>query len=191
MKKATDIHRKAMDLVDRARAEKARGESRHAEESLRDAFENEREAALLVVKEEGSEPTRSVLCRSAASLALQVDEIREAERLISLGLAGNPPEDIAEELLELRKELNGQRRTSFVAESKRIQLDLTDGSVASSGEQLRKPRKTKKNFPIPITIKELYEGKLTMEPSMKALRDRGRQKILVFFGCLRTNTVFR
>ncbi len=58
MKKATDIHRKAMDLVDRARAEKARGESRQAEESLRDAFEKEREAALLVVKEEESEPTR-------------------------------------------------------------------------------------------------------------------------------------
>ncbi len=132
MKKATDIHRKAMDLVDRARAEKARGESRQAEESLRDAFEKEREAALLVVKEEESEPTRSVLCRSAASLALQADKIREAERLISLGLAGNPPEEIAEELRDLLEDVYFQRHLQLrgiMLEPNEIQLALAGDSV--------------------------------------------------------------
>lgn len=121
-----------MDLVDRARAEKARGESRQAEESLRDAFEKEREAALLVVKEEESEPTRSVLCRSAASLALQVDKIREAERLISLGLAGNPPEEIAEELRDLLEDVYFQRHLQLrgiMLEPNEIQLALAGDSV--------------------------------------------------------------
>lgn len=33
---------------------------------------------------------------------------------------------------------------------------------------------------VKITVKELFEGKLTQEPSEKALRDRARQRILVF-----------
>jgi hypothetical protein len=45
------------------------------------------------------EPTRSVLHRS--TLALECDELREAERLISRVLSGFPPIDIAEELRNL------------------------------------------------------------------------------------------
>jgi hypothetical protein len=47
------------------------------------------------------EPTRSVLYRSAASLALDCSEFAEAERLIASGLAGYPPSEIAEELRDL------------------------------------------------------------------------------------------
>jgi hypothetical protein len=47
------------------------------------------------------EPTRSVLHRSAAALALECSELREAERLIGRALAGNPPEEIANELRDL------------------------------------------------------------------------------------------
>lgn len=132
MKKAIHIHRKAMELVDKARVEKARGKTSHAEVLLREAFENERQAALLVVKEEENEPTRSVLCRSAASLALQVDEIREAERLISLGLAGNPPEEIAEELRDLVEDVYFQRHLQLRGiklEPNEIQLALAGDSV--------------------------------------------------------------
>ena len=39
--------------------------------------------------------------RSAASLALQCQQFREAERLIATALSGNPPVEIAEELREL------------------------------------------------------------------------------------------
>jgi hypothetical protein len=47
------------------------------------------------------EPTRSVLHHSAATLALECNELREAERLISRALSGFPPIDIAEELRNL------------------------------------------------------------------------------------------
>jgi hypothetical protein len=45
------------------------------------------------------EPTRSFLRRS--TLALECNELREAERLISRALSGFPPIDIAEELRNL------------------------------------------------------------------------------------------
>jgi hypothetical protein len=49
----------------------------------------------------GLELTRSILHRSAATLALECNELREAERLISRALSGFPPIDIAEELRNL------------------------------------------------------------------------------------------
>jgi hypothetical protein len=42
-----------------------------------------------------------VLHRSAASLAIECAQLREAERLIGRALAGNPPADIADELRDL------------------------------------------------------------------------------------------
>jgi hypothetical protein len=48
-----------------------------------------------------TEPTRSVLHRSAATLALDCGEYREAERLVATALAGNPPEPIANELRDV------------------------------------------------------------------------------------------
>jgi phage-related minor tail protein len=44
------------------------------------------------------EPTRSVLFKSAATLALKGNLYREAEKMASFGLAGNPPEEVASEL---------------------------------------------------------------------------------------------
>ncbi|HEX5271222.1 MAG TPA: hypothetical protein VFW33_12065, partial [Gemmataceae bacterium] len=57
--------------------------------------------AALAASDPSLEPTRSVLHRSAASLALECGEYREAERLIATALAGSPPETIAEELRDL------------------------------------------------------------------------------------------
>jgi hypothetical protein len=42
-----------------------------------------------------------VLHRSAASLAVECLQLREAERLIGRALAGNPSPDIADELRDL------------------------------------------------------------------------------------------
>src|SRR5262245_40434266 len=66
------------------------------------AFENERNAAEALKLEKGEEPTRSILYRSAATLALDCHEYDEAERLIAEALEGSPPPDIAEELRDLR-----------------------------------------------------------------------------------------
>jgi hypothetical protein len=47
------------------------------------------------------EPSRSVLCRSAASLAHEVGALQLASHLVQIGLAGRAPDDIGEELREL------------------------------------------------------------------------------------------
>jgi hypothetical protein len=56
-----------------------------------------------------AEPSRSVLYRSAASLAMECGETREAEKLISIALIGNPPYEIAEELRNLLEQVNFER----------------------------------------------------------------------------------
>jgi len=47
------------------------------------------------------EPTRSVLHRSAATLALECGALCDPERLIAVALSGDPPAEIAEELRDL------------------------------------------------------------------------------------------
>lgn len=56
-----------------------------------------------------SEPTHSVLHRSAATLAVQCGALQQAEKLIAIALAGHPPLDIAEELKDLFIQINVQR----------------------------------------------------------------------------------
>ena len=73
---------------------------------FRSAFEHERKAAELLEDALDYEPTRSVLYRSAATLARDCKDYGEAKRLIQKGLTGCPPDDIAEELKELLKLVN-------------------------------------------------------------------------------------
>src|SRR5439155_1906391 len=88
-------------LVDQASNLRRRGEEPEADTRLRQALEHERQAAELAAPDLALEPTRSVLHRSAATLAWQCGEYREAERLITTALSGRPPETIAEELRDL------------------------------------------------------------------------------------------
>lgn len=100
----TDIHREAMALADEAMLKKVS----HPEESrrlFRRSFEKEKEAALSL-KNNSTEPSRSVLFRSAASLAFfDCGEAEEAQSLIAEGLRGAPSPEIAEELLDIRKKI--------------------------------------------------------------------------------------
>jgi hypothetical protein len=105
------LHREAMELVDQAVLARQRGDDVAVLEFSRAAFAKERAAADLVANEFDLEPTRSVLHRSAAVLALECHELRAAERLIGRALAGNPPDDIANELRDLLlEEIYSQRQ---------------------------------------------------------------------------------
>jgi hypothetical protein len=101
MSELSDLHTTAMDLASRAELARRAGDETAAQTLFREAWEHERKAALLIAFNQQAEPTRSVLLRSAASLALDCNELREAERMIALGLAGNPPDEIADELRDL------------------------------------------------------------------------------------------
>ena len=92
-------HTKAMDYAERALLAGMKGDERKARALYGTAFGLEREAAKMTWT--GYEPTRSVLYRSAASLALQCDLMAEARELIGKAIVGNPPPEIAAELYEL------------------------------------------------------------------------------------------
>ena len=106
-------HKLAMDLAEYALIARLHGDTGVADELILRAFEYEREAAETLVDCFDDELMRSVLYRSAASLAMQCGEFSEAERLIDAGLQGNPPGDIAQELRDLRKQVTSQRRTQL------------------------------------------------------------------------------
>lgn len=105
MSNAKELHDLAMDLAEYAMVARIRNDLRVARELTRRAFEYETQAADLVADQLDNEPWRSVLQRSAASLAIECGEFAEAERLIATGLAGKPPRDIAGELRDLLKDI--------------------------------------------------------------------------------------
>ncbi|MEM9153112.1 MAG: hypothetical protein AAGB19_22035 [Cyanobacteria bacterium P01_F01_bin.3] len=105
------LHREAMELVDQIVLARHSGDRTKALELVRAAFEKEKAAAEVVAYQFELEPTRSVLHRSAAALAIECNELRHAERLIGRALAGNPPKDIADELRDLLlEEIYSQRQ---------------------------------------------------------------------------------
>lgn len=101
MQDVETLHREAMELVDQAVLARQRGDNEAMITLSRAALTKERAAADLVAPHLELEPTRSVLHRSAAVLAIECAELREAERLIGRALAGHPPDDIANELRDL------------------------------------------------------------------------------------------
>lgn len=106
MSKIQELHQQAMDLAEQADLEILRGDTTQVKEILRRALELEAEAAQMVADDLMAEPTRSVLHRSAATLAIECGELQQAERLIARALTGEPPLDIAEELKDLFMQIN-------------------------------------------------------------------------------------
>lgn len=119
---AQEHHHQAMDLADQADWEKRRGNFAQAKSLIREAFFCERNAALSLKDKFELEPTRSVLFRSAASLAAECGELREAERLIAFALSGDPAPEIADELRDLLEQVNAHRHL----ELKGLQLEPSD-----------------------------------------------------------------
>jgi len=109
MNPLTSLHREAMEFADQAFVARLKGDLGLAQQLFRKAFELESKAAEQLISQPEAEPSRSVLLRSAATLALDIENYREAERLVCLALAGNPPTEIANELRDLYEQVNFNR----------------------------------------------------------------------------------
>lgn len=92
------IHREAMQWASKALLAKQEQNREEALHLFQKAFDLEQQAANAFANTSSSEPTRSVLHRSAASLALECGDLEAVEHLAVRGLAGTPPHEIAEEL---------------------------------------------------------------------------------------------
>ena len=105
MNKLHTLHNQAMDLAFLGDQKLQSGDKEEALKLFSQAFKSEKEAAELAEAEGNPEPGLSILFRSAATLAYQCGELREAEKLVAHALAGNTPKDIAVELRELLQQI--------------------------------------------------------------------------------------
>jgi hypothetical protein len=118
MNDVTKLHNEAMDIYDevlnhrRVGSEKDTLYQDQIKQHLSLAFEKEKQAALLLCDKYDIEPTRSVLFRSAATMACQLGLFREAEKLIAQGLIGDPPDDIVHELRDLLQDIENSLRVA-------------------------------------------------------------------------------
>ena len=104
-----ELHQKAMFFAQDALVAKHKGEKDKAQSLYQKAFDIERDVAMSFVNSD-NEPMRSVMFRSAASLALNCGLDREAEIMVSYGLIGTPPADVHQELLKLLDDVKVQRQ---------------------------------------------------------------------------------
>ena len=104
-----ELHIRAMELAEQADFLKMQGKDTEAKPLYEESLQAEKEAAHQARNQQIGEPSESVLFRSAASLAYGLKDFREAERLICMGLAGNPPQDVARELRDLYDQVSLER----------------------------------------------------------------------------------
>jgi hypothetical protein len=147
MKDAAALHRDAMDIADDAWVRRQEGDFVGYTERIKGAYQAERTAAEMMLSAGAAEPTRSVLLRSAASLALECGETRQAEKLVSIALAGDPPPEIAEELRDIVEQVGLHRHLDtrgMVLHPNQIQVALSGNSVgfgvAESGVFIQRVR---------------------------------------------------
>ncbi len=91
----------ASNYMQAAIVEDITGDKKEALRLFELAYEAEKQAALSLLSNFEAEPFRSILFRSAASLAMNCQKYTDAKIMVQLGLAGNPPADIAAELLDV------------------------------------------------------------------------------------------
>ena len=126
------IHRQAMEQSDLALVARMRGDEQAAVNHVVTAYELEAKAANALTYQPGAEPTRSVLFRSAATLARDCGRFNEAEKLIYKALAGEPPADIAGELQDLLEQVSFHRHL----ELRGVQLGDEEIQMAITGKSV-------------------------------------------------------
>lgn len=123
-------HVRAMEFAARALKAKLEGDIHSAKRLFTEAFKLERRAAKAVETEYRAEPSRSILLRSAASLALDCEDFAEAERMVALALAGHPPHELADELRDLLEQIYFARHLDL----RGMALDPTELQMSLKGE---------------------------------------------------------
>jgi len=109
MSQIEELHEQAMDIAEEAFSAQRKGNDLEALRLFQDALDLEVAAATQYPTKRESEPSRSILFRSAAALAFHAKDFEQAEQLVSNGLAGYPPEEIKHELRVLRDDIDFHR----------------------------------------------------------------------------------
>jgi hypothetical protein len=100
-----ELHNQAMELFDASLLARRMGDEPRTMRLLAEALQAESAAADSVAENLSLEPTRSVLHRSAASIALQLRDIETAKRYAKAGLEIATPAEIRQELESLYEDV--------------------------------------------------------------------------------------
>lgn len=130
MSKLRDLHDEAMRLANLAMVARHNQEWEKAEALARQAYEYELQAAEITPEAKESEPTRSILYRSSASLAYQFKDFASAQRLIARGLSGFPPPQVEQELKDLYEQVNFERHLQV----RGVELENEDFQMSIHGQ---------------------------------------------------------
>lgn len=171
MNRVAELHREAMDCADRAYLARRHNEREKAQELLVCATRLEQAAAALLADAgEEAEPTRSVLHRSAATLALQSGDPDLAERLVCRALAGDAPPEVAEELRDLLEQVNFHRHLKMRG------VELLDGEFQMSiaGKSVGFGIANSEVFLERVTNTERLLYRVAERQLKRPYRDRGR-----------------
>jgi tetratricopeptide (TPR) repeat protein len=106
MSKLEQLHNQAMDWAEEAFSAQRKGQEAEANALFKRALALEIEAAVAFPPDQASEPTRSILYRSAASLAYHAQEYTRAQQLVTEALQGSPPPEIVAELIALQEDIH-------------------------------------------------------------------------------------
>lgn len=129
-----ELHDRATELAQMAMVARYEGSMEEARDLSHQAFEYELQAARLIPDEQSSEPTRSILYLSAASLAYQCNNLQTAQRLAAEGLSGYPPLKIEHDLKDLLEQVDFERHLQvrgIVLEDRDLQISLVGKAVGS------------------------------------------------------------
>jgi hypothetical protein len=132
MKDIKQIHRQAIEETDLALLARMNGDEQAAARHVKSAYELESRAANALLNDLGAEPTRSVLFRSAATLARDCGLFADAEKLIYRALAGEPPTEIVDELRDLLEQVTFHRHLELrgiVLGEEEIQMAISGKSI--------------------------------------------------------------
>lgn len=123
MNEPNKIHREAMKYAQDALVAEMNNEEKKSFRLYEKAYKLERQVALLYLDKD-IEPTRSVLFKSAASLAKTVKKYDDAIFLIEKGLTGNPPYEIEAELQKLYNQVSREVNIQLINELKSIKSEM-------------------------------------------------------------------
>lgn len=127
-----DLHKDAMDLAEAALVARLKGDQEQALALCQQAYDQERQAAALLLATPTPEPTRSIILRSAAFLAAQCGDTQAAERLAASALAGQPPPDVADDLRDLFEQLQFDRHLSL----RGLSLSSSEFQLSIAGNEI-------------------------------------------------------
>ena len=130
MSRLKELHARAMEHAEQALMARMRGETEVAVELFGEALKCE--TAAIDELHEYSEPTFSILHRSAGTLALDCNDLRTAERMAARALAQEPPPDVAQELRDLLEQIYFRRHLELrgvALGEDEVQMNLTGPAV--------------------------------------------------------------